>query len=65
MAKDNRLELGRYLTNPFNEGGRIVRQLNFNDLFASKPSTGAPPWTPSRFTSTLPTSNPTTSTSYP
>jgi hypothetical protein len=49
MAKDDRLELGRYLTNPFNEGGRIVRQLNFNDLFASKPSTGAPPWTPSRF----------------
>ena len=35
MAKDDRLELGRYLTNPFNEGGRAVRQLNFNDLFAS------------------------------
>ena len=49
MAKDDRLELGRYLTNPFNEGGRVSRQLNFNDLFASKPSTGAPPWTPSRF----------------
>ena len=49
MAKDNRLELGRYLTNPFNEGGRVVKQLNFRDLFASKPATGAPPWTPSRF----------------
>jgi hypothetical protein len=49
MARDDRLELGRYLTNPFNEGGRVSRQLNFNDLFASKPSTGAPPWTPSRF----------------
>jgi hypothetical protein len=49
MAKDDRLELGRYLTNPFNEGGRVSRKLNFNDLFASKPSTGAPPWTPSRF----------------
>jgi hypothetical protein len=49
MAKDDRLELGRYLTNPFNEGGRVVRKLKFNDLFASKPSTGAPPWTPSRF----------------
>ena len=49
MAKDDRLELGRYLTNPFNEGGRVSRQLNFNDLFASKPATGAPPWTPSRF----------------
>ena len=49
MAKDDRLELGRYLTNPFNESGRAVRKLKFNDLFASKPSTGAPPWTPSRF----------------
>jgi hypothetical protein len=49
MAKDDRLELGRYLTNPFNEGGRVSRQLNFNDLFASKPATGAPPWIPSRF----------------
>ena len=49
MARDDRLELGRYLTNPFNEGGRVSRQLNFNDLFASKPATGAPPWTPSRF----------------
>jgi hypothetical protein len=49
MARDDRLELGRYLTNPFNEGGRVSRKLNFNDLFASKPATGAPPWTPSRF----------------
>jgi hypothetical protein len=49
MAKDDRLELGRYLTNPFNESGRAVRKLKFNDLFAPEPSTGAPPWTPSRF----------------
>ena len=49
MAKDSRLELGRYLNNPFNEGGRVAKQLNFRDLFASKPATGAPPWTPSRF----------------
>jgi hypothetical protein len=49
MARDDRLELGRYLTNPFNESGRAVRKLKFNDLFAPKPSTGAPPWTPSRF----------------
>ncbi len=49
MAKDDRLELGRYLTNPFNESGRAVRKLKFNELFAPKPSTGAPPWTPSRF----------------
>jgi hypothetical protein len=46
MARDDRLELGRYLTNPFNEGGRVSRKLNFNDLFASKPATGAPPGHP-------------------
>jgi hypothetical protein len=49
MAKDHRLELGRYLNNPFNDGVRIASKLNFRDLFESKPSTGAPPWTPSRF----------------
>ena len=49
MAKDHRLELGRYLNNPFNDGVRIASKLNFRDLFESKPATGAPPWTPSRF----------------
>jgi len=51
MAKDDRLELGRYLNNPFNGNsqGRMVKQLNFRTLFESKPATGAPPWTPSRF----------------
>jgi hypothetical protein len=49
MAKDHRLELGRYLNNPFNDGARIASKLNFRDLFESKPATGAPPWTPSRF----------------
>ena len=49
MARDDRLELGRYLNNPFNDGVRIASKLNFRDLFESKPSTGAPPWTPSRF----------------
>jgi hypothetical protein len=49
MAKDDRLELGRNLNNPFNDGGRIASKLNFRDLFESKPATGAPPWTPSRF----------------
>ena len=49
MAKDDRLELGRYLNNPFNDGARIASKLNFRDLFESKPATGAPPWTPSRF----------------
>jgi hypothetical protein len=51
MARDDRLELGRYLNNPFNGNsqGRMVKQLNFRTLFESKPETGAPPWTPSRF----------------
>lgn len=50
MAKDARLELGRYISNPFNKQGKIVRQLDFNDLFAAKPDTGDYPWNPSRFT---------------
>jgi hypothetical protein len=31
MAKDARLELGRYISNPFNKQGKIVKQLDFND----------------------------------
>jgi len=50
MARDARLDLGRYLTNPFNRQGQIPRKLNFNDLFRAKPETGAPPWNNSRFT---------------
>lgn len=50
MAKDARLDLGRYVSNPFNNQGRIVRQLDFNDLFRAKPDTGEYPWNPSRFT---------------
>ena len=44
MAQDARLDLGRYLTNPFNRQGQIPRKLNFNDLFRAKPETGAAPW---------------------
>ena len=49
MAKDHRLALDRYIDftkDPFRE----KRQVNFNDSFASKPSSGKSPWMPSRFT---------------
>jgi hypothetical protein len=49
MALDARLDLGRYIQNPFNRSGKIAKQLDFNDLFASKPETGEYPWNPSRF----------------
>ena len=49
MAKDHRLALDRYIDftkDPFRE----KRQVNFNDSFSSKPSSGKAPWMPSRFT---------------
>jgi hypothetical protein len=49
MAKDHRLALDRYVDftkDPFRE----KRQVNFNDSFSSKPSSGKSPWMPSRFT---------------
>jgi len=49
MAKDHRLDLGRYVSNPFNERGRIRANLNFDELFRSRPNTGEYPWNPSRF----------------
>jgi len=49
MAKDARLDLGRYITNPFNTQGQVGKRLNFDDLFRSKPETGQYPWNPSRF----------------
>jgi hypothetical protein len=49
MAKDHRLDLGRYVGNPFNERGRIRSNLNFDELFRSKPEAGGYPWNPSRF----------------
>ena len=50
MAKDHRLDLGRYITNPFNENGRIRKNLNFDELFRAKPEGGSFPWNTSRFT---------------
>lgn len=50
MVKDARLDLGRYITNPFNTQGQVGKRLNFDDLFRSKPETGQYPWNPSRFT---------------
>lgn len=49
MAKDHRLDLGRYVTNPFNNQGKIRANLDFDELFRSKPDTGEYPWNPSRF----------------
>ena len=49
MAKDARLDLNRYVQNPFDRSATKARQLNFNELFASKPATGDYPWNPSRF----------------
>ena len=52
MAKDHRLDLGRYITNPFNRQGRIRANLDFDELFRTKPDTGEYPWNPSRFQET-------------
>jgi len=51
--KDSRLELNRYISNPFDNKGRIASQLNFRELFRNKydTETGGSPWVPSRFTS--------------
>jgi hypothetical protein len=49
MAKDARLDLGRYVQNPFNRQGQVTKKLDFQDLFGSKPATGEYPWNPSRF----------------
>jgi hypothetical protein len=48
MAKDHRLDLGRYIKSPF----ETKVKLDFQQLFSSKPETGDAPWTPSRFAST-------------
>lgn len=50
MAKDGRLDLGRYVQNPFDKSGQISKRLDFGDLFRAKPETGEYPWNPSRFT---------------
>lgn len=52
MAKDHRLDLGRYVSNPFNNQGKIRANLDFDELFRSKSDTGEYPWNPSRFKET-------------
>ena len=49
--KDHRLDLGRYVRNPFNRQGDIKKRLDFDDLFRSRATSGDYPWNPSRFTS--------------
>ena len=51
MAQDPRLDLGRYIQNPFNRQGQITKRLDFDELFRSKPESGDYPWNPSRFES--------------
>lgn len=51
MAKDHRLELGRYIDYTKDIFTK-KKQLNFDDLFAAKASSGSAPWMPSRFEST-------------
>ena len=51
MAKDYRLDLGRYIDytkDPFIK----KRQVNFDDSFSTKASSGSSPWMPSRFEQT-------------
>ena len=47
--KDHRLDLGRYISNPFNSRGEVGKRLDFNDLFKAKSFQGQYPWNPSRF----------------
>ena len=49
--RDARLDLGRYITNPFNRRGDITKRLDFDDLFTSKSAAGEYPFNPSRFES--------------
>ena len=47
--RDARLDLGRYITNPFNRRGDITKRLDFDDLFSAKAAEGEYPFNPSRF----------------
>ena len=49
MARDARLDLGRYIQNPFNRRGEVSKRLDFDDLFQSKSNSGEYPWNPSKF----------------
>lgn len=48
MAKDFRLDLGRYIDYTKDIFAK-KKKLNFDELFSAKASTGASPWMPSRF----------------
>ena len=45
--RDSRLDLGRYITNPFNRRGDITKRLDFDDLFTTRAVTGEYPFNPS------------------
>ena len=47
--KDARLDLNRYVRNPFDGRGKINRQLDFGELFTAKAATGEYPWNNDRF----------------
>ena len=47
--RDSRLDLGRYVRNPFNKRGDIGKRLDFHDLFKEKARSGQYPWNPDRF----------------
>jgi hypothetical protein len=47
--RDARLDLGRYVRNPFNKKGDIGKRLDFHALFKEKSRTGQYPWNPDRF----------------
>jgi|TARA_R100000231_G_scaffold122295_1_gene92455 hypothetical protein len=49
MVRDARLDLGRYITNPFNRRGEVTKRLDFDDLFTTESSSGEYPFNPSRF----------------
>lgn len=51
MAKDARLDLGRYIDYTKDIFAK-KRQLNFDDLFSAKADSNTPPFTPSRFEDT-------------
>ena len=48
MAKDHRLDLGRYIDYTKDVFAK-KKQLNFDDLFAAKADSGTAPFTPNRF----------------
>ena len=48
--RDQRLDLGRYIRNPFNKKGEVGKRLDFQELFKQKARVSQYPWNPDRFT---------------